>query len=216
MLYLYHRKIQRQRTHLRNYKLCELIKVCCYWTSSSLGVVEPPIGRVPITIAITFPLSTPERSLPLPIISYNVVPSLCLFIHHPKSVFSKSSPLFTFAPHVRAACFFAPTLIPHKSSPSHSLSPKNTKGTGGKSVCFRRLQIWNPIKLKLFACHYNYSHVYTRGWWCFLSKKLICVYGVWTAVFCLKRSLQRQHENNNILRDSMQVEMFPVHDSYWV
>ena len=27
MLYLYHRKIQRQRIHLRNYKLCELVKV---------------------------------------------------------------------------------------------------------------------------------------------------------------------------------------------
>ena len=26
MLYLYHRKIQRQTTHLRNYKLCKLVK----------------------------------------------------------------------------------------------------------------------------------------------------------------------------------------------
>ena len=41
MLYSYHRQIQRQTTHLRNYKLCELVKVshssgnnfvrCCYF-----------------------------------------------------------------------------------------------------------------------------------------------------------------------------------------
>ena len=52
MLYLYHRKIQRKRTHLHNYKLCEPVKVsysshvCCYWTLSSLGVIESPISRV--------------------------------------------------------------------------------------------------------------------------------------------------------------------------
>ena len=32
--------IRRQRTHLRSYKLWELVKVCCYWKLSSLGVIE--------------------------------------------------------------------------------------------------------------------------------------------------------------------------------
>ena len=48
MLYLYHRKRQRQRTHLRNYNLCDPVKICCYWTLSSRGVIKSPIGRVPI------------------------------------------------------------------------------------------------------------------------------------------------------------------------
>ena len=56
MLYLYHRKIERQRTHLRNHKLCELVKVS-YSSSDHFAVCllllnlikcwcESPIGRV--------------------------------------------------------------------------------------------------------------------------------------------------------------------------
>ena len=39
---------QKQRACMRNYKLCELFKVCCYWTLSSLGMIESPIGCIPL------------------------------------------------------------------------------------------------------------------------------------------------------------------------
>ena len=39
---------QKNRTHLPKYKLCEPVKVCCYWTLSSLRVIESLVGRVPI------------------------------------------------------------------------------------------------------------------------------------------------------------------------
>ena len=51
MLYSYHRKIERQRTHLRNYKLCELVKVSYHFVRLLLlnlikSWCESPIGRV--------------------------------------------------------------------------------------------------------------------------------------------------------------------------
>ena len=65
MLYLYHRKIQKQRTHLHNYKLCELVKVSYNssdyfvrllllnliksWCESSIGrvtIITPKLGRI--------------------------------------------------------------------------------------------------------------------------------------------------------------------------
>ena len=42
MLYLHHRKIQRQRTHLRNYKIVRACQGSCYISNLI------PIGRVPI------------------------------------------------------------------------------------------------------------------------------------------------------------------------
>ena len=57
MLYLYHRKIQRKRTNLHNYKLCELVKVSYsrsdYFVRFLLSNLikswcESPFGRVTI------------------------------------------------------------------------------------------------------------------------------------------------------------------------
>ena len=91
---------------------------------TSTDQVMPPMrlmGGSPL--AITFPLSTLERSLPLPIISYGIFCSLCLLIHRLKSAISISSSLFTFAPHERAPCFSHVLEFYVISSPSYSPSP---------------------------------------------------------------------------------------------
>ena len=54
MLYLYYRKIQRQRKYLRNYKLCELVNVsynisdCFLLLNLIKSLYKSPVGRATI------------------------------------------------------------------------------------------------------------------------------------------------------------------------